>query len=260
MKQNRIYPKLTVTRKAENSIQTGHPWVYNTEILRVEGAAEDGGLVDLFSIREKYLGTGFINSHSKIRIRLISRSANDVFDEAFFERRLRHSYEYRKTVMKPQDALGKMLKNAESKIGSNYSYSGMSTDQVVALASIIEKEASGAAEMKKISSVFHNRLNAGMRLQADPTIIYIEKYVKPNLSGDINRYNSYYNTYKASALPAGAICNPGKAALSAAANPDNTDYLYFAADKAGNYYYAKTLDEHKANLAKGGIIEGGSMQ
>jgi len=99
MKQNRIYPKLTVTRKAENSIQTGHPWVYNTEILRVEGAAEDGGLVDLFSIREKYLGTGFINSHSKIRIRLISRSANDVFDEAFFERRLRHSYEYRKTVM-----------------------------------------------------------------------------------------------------------------------------------------------------------------
>ncbi len=164
------------------------------------------------------------------------------------------------TGMKPQDALGKMLKNAESKIGSNYSYSGMSTDQVVALASIIEKEASGAAEMKKISSVFHNRLNAGMRLQADPTIIYIEKYVKPNLSGDINRYNSYYNTYKASALPAGAICNPGKAALNAAANPDNTDYLYFAADKAGNYYYAKTLDEHKANLAKGGIIEGGSMQ
>jgi len=99
MKQNRIYPKLTVTRKAENSIQTGHPWVYNTEILRVEGATEDGSLVDLFSIREKYLGTGFINSHSKIRIRLISRSANDVFDEAFFERRLRHSYEYRKTVM-----------------------------------------------------------------------------------------------------------------------------------------------------------------
>ncbi|MDF2632148.1 MAG: class SAM-dependent rRNA methyltransferase [Caproiciproducens sp.] len=99
MKQIRIYPKLTVTRKAENSIQTGHPWVYNTEILRVEGAAEDGGLVDLFSIREKYLGTGFINSHSKIRVRLISRSANDVFDETFFERRLRHSYDYRKTVM-----------------------------------------------------------------------------------------------------------------------------------------------------------------
>ncbi len=99
MKQNRAYPKITVTRKAENSIQTGHPWVYNTEILRVEGTYQDGDLVDLFSIREKYLGTGFINSHSKIRVRLISHNANDVFDEAFFERRLRHAWDYRKTVM-----------------------------------------------------------------------------------------------------------------------------------------------------------------
>ena len=99
MKQNRAYPKLIVTRKAENSIQSGHPWVYNTEILRLDGTYEDGDLVDLFSIREKYLGTGFINNHSKIRIRLISRSANDVFDEAFYERRLRHAWDYRKTVM-----------------------------------------------------------------------------------------------------------------------------------------------------------------
>ncbi|MBE6830975.1 MAG: rRNA large subunit methyltransferase I, partial [Ruminococcaceae bacterium] len=99
MKQNRRYPKITLTRKAENSILSGHPWVYNTEILNIEGPYENGGLADVFSIREKYLGTGFINDHSKIRIRLISRSANDVFDEAFFERRLRHAWEYRKTVM-----------------------------------------------------------------------------------------------------------------------------------------------------------------
>lgn len=164
------------------------------------------------------------------------------------------------TNMKPQDALGKMLRGAQNKIGSKYSYSGMTTDQVVILASMIEKEANSAAEMKKISSVFHNRLKAGMKLQADPTIIYIESYVKPNLTGDINRYNSYYNTYKCPALPAGAICNPGAAALNAAANPDNTDYLYFAADKSGNYYYAATYEEHKANLAKGNIIEGGGMQ
>jgi len=164
------------------------------------------------------------------------------------------------TNMKPQDVLGKMLRGAQNKIGSNYSYSGMTTDQIVTLASIIEKESGSAAEMKKISSVFHNRLKAGMRLQADPTIIYIESYVKPNLTGDINRYNSFYNTYKCAALPVGAICNPGSAALNAAVNPDSTDYLYFAADKSGNYYYAKTLDEHLANLAKGGIVEGGGMQ
>nr|WP_319487584.1 endolytic transglycosylase MltG [uncultured Caproiciproducens sp.] len=162
--------------------------------------------------------------------------------------------------MKPQDALGKMLKNAEGKIGSSYSYAGMSTDQIVTLASIIEKESGNVNEMAKVSSVFHNRLKAGMRLQADVTVLYVEKYLKPNLTGDKNRYNSYYNTQKCPALPAGAICNPGKAALNAAVNPADTDYFYFAADSSGNYYYAKTYDEHKQNLAKAGIIEGGSMQ
>lgn len=162
--------------------------------------------------------------------------------------------------MKPQDALGKMLKNAESRIGSNYRYSGMTTDQVVTLASIIEKESGNVNEMAKVSSVFHNRLKAGMKLQADVTVIYVEKYLKPNLTGDINRYNAYYNTRKCPALPAGAISNPGKAALNAAVNPADTDYYYFAADSSGNYYYAKTYEEHKQNLAKAGIIEGGSMQ
>ncbi|MBW7571758.1 endolytic transglycosylase MltG [Caproiciproducens faecalis] len=169
------------------------------------------------------------------------------------------TYEFYKD-MKPQDALGKMLKNAESRIGGNYSYSGMTTDQVVTLASIIEKESGNVNEMAKVSSVFHNRLKAGMKLQADVTVIYVEKYLKPNLTGDINRYNSYYNTRKCPALPAGAICNPGKAALNAAVNPADTDYLYFAADASGNYYYAKTYEEHKQNLTKAGIIEGGSMQ
>lgn len=155
--------------------------------------------------------------------------------------------------MDAQDALGKMLKNAESKIGSNYSYPGMSKDQVVVLASIIEKESGNVNEMTKVSSVFHNRLKAGMRLQADPTILYIENYVKPNLTGDINRYNSYYNTYKCAALPVGAICSPGKTALRAAVNPDSTDYLYFLADKEGHYYYAKTLEEHNQNRATAGV-------
>jgi UPF0755 protein len=170
-----------------------------------------------------------------------------------------NTYEFY-TNMKPQDALGKMLKNSESKIASNYSYPGMTTDQIVTLASIIEKEANSAGEMQKISSVFHSRLKAGMRLQADPTVLYVEKYLKPNLTGNINRYNSYYNTNKCAALPVGAICNPGATALNAAANPVDTNYFYFAADKSGNYYYAQTYDEHKVNLANAGIIEGNSMQ
>jgi UPF0755 protein len=174
--------------------------------------------------------------------------------------------------MKPQDALGYMLRGSRDNIGSKYRYSGMTTDQIVTLASIIEKESGNVAEMKKISAVFHNRLKAGMKLQADVTINYVEKYLKPLLTGDINRYNSYYNTYKCKALPAGPICNPGANALYAAAHPQTTavantaasfgftpDAVYFAADSKGNYYYATTLAQHKANLAKGGIIEGGGM-
>jgi len=99
MKINRIYPKVVVTKKAERSIKSGHPWVYNTEITKKEGEYENGDLVDVISSSEKYLGTGFINDNSKINIRLISNNANDKFDKSFFERRLKYAWQYRKTVM-----------------------------------------------------------------------------------------------------------------------------------------------------------------
>ncbi|MEM1485064.1 class I SAM-dependent rRNA methyltransferase [Oscillospiraceae bacterium PP1C4] len=99
MKQERKYAKITVTRKAERAIEFGHPWIYDAELRNIEGAYVNGGLVDVVSDKGKYLGTGFISEKSKIRIRLISRNANDKFDKAFFERRLRHAWEYRKTVM-----------------------------------------------------------------------------------------------------------------------------------------------------------------
>lgn len=99
MKQERTYPRVAVTRKAENSIKSGHPWIYHTELVEGEAGCNDGALVDVVSPRGRYLGTGFFNSHSKIRIRLLSTNANDHFDEAFWERRLRYAWEYRKTVM-----------------------------------------------------------------------------------------------------------------------------------------------------------------
>ena len=103
MKAERAYPKFTVTPKAENAILRGHPWVYDAEILSVEGAAENGKLVDVLSKKGRYLGTGFLSEQSKIRVRLISRNANDRFDEAFWERKLRWAWEYRKAVMAPED-------------------------------------------------------------------------------------------------------------------------------------------------------------
>ncbi len=99
MKKRRIYPSITVTNKARDSLHNGHPWVYNSEIVEIDGEYNNGDLVDVFSLKGRYLGTGFINNHSKIMIRIISKNANDTFDENFFKRRLQYSYDYRKSVM-----------------------------------------------------------------------------------------------------------------------------------------------------------------
>ena len=103
MKAERSYPRFTVTPKAEASILRGHPWIYDAEILTVEGTPENGNLVDILSKKGRYLGTGFLSEQSKIRVRLISRNANDRFDTAFWERKLRWAWEYRKAVMGPED-------------------------------------------------------------------------------------------------------------------------------------------------------------
>lgn len=159
---------------------------------------------------------------------------------------------------KPQDALGRMLRGSRDNIGDKYRYPGMTTDQLVILASLIEKEASRPADMKLVSSVFHNRLKDSANwpyLNSDPTIDYVEKYLKPNISGNKDRYNTYYNTYKCVGLPVGPICNPGANALAAAAQPADSDYYYFCANKqTGEIYYAKTAEEHEANLVKAGLV------
>ena len=103
MKAERAYPQYTVTPKAEAAILRGHPWVYDAEILKIEGQTENGGLVDVVSKKGRYLGTGFLSELSKIRIRLISRNANDGFDESFWERKLRWAWDYRKSVMDEAD-------------------------------------------------------------------------------------------------------------------------------------------------------------
>lgn len=99
MKQSRDFPVLRISPKAELSVRNGHPWIYDTEILDVSGACENGGLVDVASKKGRYLGTGFLSETSKIRVRLISRNPNDRFDEAFYERRLSYAWKYRKAVM-----------------------------------------------------------------------------------------------------------------------------------------------------------------
>lgn len=99
----RDFPVFTVTPKAERSLRAGHPWVYGEEITAVEGGYRNGDMVDVVSSKGRYLGTGWVNDHSKIRVRILSRNANDTFDEAFFRRRVRYALDYRKTVMGPAD-------------------------------------------------------------------------------------------------------------------------------------------------------------
>ena len=104
MKAVRPYARITVTPKGERALTGGHPWVYEGEVVSLEGTAEDGGLVDVVSRRGSWLGCGFYNSRSKIRVRLVSRNANDDFSDEFWTRRLRYAWEYRKTVMGETDS------------------------------------------------------------------------------------------------------------------------------------------------------------
>jgi 23S rRNA (cytosine1962-C5)-methyltransferase len=99
MKQQRDFPKITVSHKGQAALESGHPWVYEAELTGSCEGIPNGSLVDVISDKNKYLGTGFLSEKSKIRIRVISRNTNDTFDASFFERRIRYAWEYRKAVM-----------------------------------------------------------------------------------------------------------------------------------------------------------------
>lgn len=99
MKTERNFPRVIVTKKAELWVENGHPWIYDTEIISAPEKFENGSLVDAVTEKGKYLGTGFISEKSKIRVRLLSRNANDKFDADFFRRRIKYAWDYRKTVM-----------------------------------------------------------------------------------------------------------------------------------------------------------------
>lgn len=97
----RPYPIITVNEKAARSLRAGHPWVYGAETSGPDRPAQNGDIVDVVTQKGRWLGAGFLNDHSKIRVRLLSRNTNDRFDESFWRRRLQYALEYRRTVMGP---------------------------------------------------------------------------------------------------------------------------------------------------------------
>ncbi|MEO7410277.1 MAG: endolytic transglycosylase MltG [Sphingomicrobium sp.] len=125
--------------------------------------------------------------------------------------------------------------------------------QAIILASIVEKETGKAAERRMVAGVYSNRLRIGMKLDADPTVIYPITKGKPLgrriLKSELNAITGY-NTYREVGLPAGPIANPGRASIAAVLDPAPTKALYFVADGTGGHVFADTLDEHNANVAK----------
>jgi UPF0755 protein len=126
---------------------------------------------------------------------------------------------------------------------------GMSEEEMVILASLIEKETGAAAERPVISAVFHNRLQIGMPLQSDPTAVYGRDVTGAPTAADL-QVDSPYNTYRHLGLPPGPICNPGRAALEAAVAPAQVQYLYFVARKDGTHEFSRTLEEHNRAVTR----------
>jgi len=126
--------------------------------------------------------------------------------------------------------------------------------QATTLASIVERETGIAAERARVAGVYVNRLNQGIKLQADPTTIYALSQGSGSLGRELTLKDlatpSPYNTYYAVGLPPGPIANPGRASLLATLHPEKHEYIYFVADGTGGHAFGKTLAEHNQNVAK----------
>jgi UPF0755 protein len=158
------------------------------------------------------------------------------------------------TVMSPSEILGIMVRRFNERFDAERyrraAARGMSVNEIMTLASIVEKESALAAERPVVAGVFVNRLRLGMPLQSDPTVIY----GIPDFNGDLTRADlarpSTYNTYVITGLPPGPIANPGLAAIDAALGPTDTPYLYFVSKNDGSHVFAATLPDHNRNVAR----------
>lgn len=158
-------------------------------------------------------------------------------------------------------ALSRFLDNTEAKLSLEYKLKaelmGYTIDEILALASIIQEEASEQEHMPGVSSVLHNRLEKHDydRLECDVTVNYIKNNVKdsPYIRVDIDEVYGNYDTYECYGLPLGPICNPGVNAIEAALYPPETNYFFFVTDADWNYYYAETYEEHQINCKKAGV-------
>lgn len=135
----------------------------------------------------------------------------------------------------------------------------MDLEEVLTLASIVQAEAANTRDMKRVASVFYNRLNNPNEyplLQSDPTTNYVEDIIMPNIEVKSERMFEAYDTYRGAGLPPGPICNPGLDAINAVLYPAETDYYYFCSNlETGEFFFAETLEEHEQNLIEAGLVQ-----
>lgn len=159
-----------------------------------------------------------------------------------------------------EKALSRFLNNTQRKLTAEYKERatelGYTLDEIITLASIVQKESYTDDSVKNVASVLHNRLKSPSfpKLQCDVTIHYVNDYItdSPYITAD-EGFSEKYNTYKCEDLPIGAICNPGLEAIEAALYPAETSYYYFVTDSDWNYYYAETYEQHKKNCNAVGL-------
>lgn len=181
--KDRGYPIVTVTKKAEASLQKGHPWVFDTEIAAVDREYNDGDTVNVVNAKGKYLGTAFINRNSKIRLRIFCRNANETPDEIFWQRRVRHAVELRKTVMGEQFSACRLI------FGEADYFPGLTVDRFDSVL-VAQTLSLGTERIKHI--IFPALLEALSEMGEKVTAIYERNDVKIRELEGMEQYKGWY--------------------------------------------------------------------
>lgn len=230
-----------LTNRDEFLAICNQPELFLTDSYALQYAYESAGFANRLYKLEGYLAPDtyrvFANASAQSIARTLVLQTNTVYDRVFYAE---DSVQY--------DEEGNLIQEGY--------VSPLTMDQTLILASMIEKEAGNQEDFAKVSAVFHNRLNAGMRLESDPTVKYTLGVDTFTLTNEQLATQSAYNTYQISGLPVGPICNPSQAALEAALHPDGAfmaeGYYYFCATEPDSdaLAFAKTLEEHNANVER----------
>lgn len=183
MKENkRYYPLITITEKGEDFIESGNNWVYENEVISISKEHNNGDIVDVISKKGKYLGTGFISDVSKIRVRIFSKNANDVFDYDFFKRRIKYAIDYRLTVLN-DITCGRMV------FGEADGFPGLTVDKYNDI--LVTQITTIGLDMRK-DIIFKGMLEAFKDVDVKISAIYERNDVNSRALDGLELYKGYY--------------------------------------------------------------------